>query len=338
MKKFKFLLMLLLTLFLFKSNSLTTYAAITDMKEIPDEYPVAKSESFYEEEKHLTKVLITEEDEGKTQKIVIPEYSYFEFISRAGKVSLYTDSGKTDKLIEGRYIRLYLPKGEYFLCLDEYFDGYKYTFKEGTIEYEEAISFLYGRVSVKKAITDSVVKKSKTFNITHNGWPGWKTAEAFGASRSSKFEYGVTYSIKSGYTDLCDPNTKFYGEDKKYRYITYDIYVKNKNSTPKVTPTGTTKKILNKEGGISDSKKKDTKKPTVKGVKNGKTYKKTVTIKVSDKSGIKKVTLNGKKMSVSKFKKGYKIKRKSTTKSYTLKVWDKAGNKRVVKFKIKKKA
>ena len=72
----------------------------------------------------------------------------------------------------------------------------------------------------------------------------------------------------------------------------------------------------------------------VKGVKNNKTYKTKVKFKVSDKSGIKKVTLNGKKISVAKAKKGYTVKKK---KSYTLKVWDKAGNVRVVKFKIKKK-
>ena len=55
--------------------------------------------------------------------------------------------------------------------------------------------------------------------------------------------------------------------------------------------------------------------------------------KVSDKSGIKKVTLSKKKISVSKAKKGYRVKKKG---KYALKVWDKAGNVRTVKFKIKK--
>lgn len=72
----------------------------------------------------------------------------------------------------------------------------------------------------------------------------------------------------------------------------------------------------------------DTTAPTVTGVKNGKTYKKTVTIKYSDKgSGIKKATLNGKKI-----KSGTKVKKKG---SYTLVVTDKAGNKKTVKFKMK---
>lgn len=70
--------------------------------------------------------------------------------------------------------------------------------------------------------------------------------------------------------------------------------------------------------------------PVVKGVKNKKTYQKTVTVKFSDSiSGVKKATLNGKKI-----KSGTKIKNAG---SYTLKVKDKAGNLTTVKFKIKEK-
>lgn len=67
--------------------------------------------------------------------------------------------------------------------------------------------------------------------------------------------------------------------------------------------------------------------PTVKGVAKGKTYTLARTIKFSDKYGIKKATLNGKKISF-----GKKISKKG---SYTLVVTDKAGNRTVVKFKIK---
>lgn len=68
-------------------------------------------------------------------------------------------------------------------------------------------------------------------------------------------------------------------------------------------------------------------KPTV-NVK-AKTYSKAITIKFSDKlTGIKKATLNGKKI-----KSGKKV---SKNGSYTLKVTDKAGNTQTVKFKIKK--
>ena len=73
----------------------------------------------------------------------------------------------------------------------------------------------------------------------------------------------------------------------------------------------------------------DTTKPTVKGVKNGKTYKKAVTIRVKDSNtGIKSIKLNGKKIKAT-----YKLKKKG---SYKLVVMDKAGNKTTIKFKIKK--
>lgn len=77
---------------------------------------------------------------------------------------------------------------------------------------------------------------------------------------------------------------------------------------------------------------RDKTKPIVKGVKNKKIYKKAIIIKFSDKqSGIKKATLNGKKI-----KNGKKVKKNG---KYTLKVYDKAGNCTTVKFtvKIKKK-
>lgn len=69
--------------------------------------------------------------------------------------------------------------------------------------------------------------------------------------------------------------------------------------------------------------------PKITGVKNGKTYKKAVTIRFTDKdSGIASAKLNGKKI-----KSGTKV---SANGSYKLVVTDKAGNKTTVKFKIKK--
>lgn len=71
----------------------------------------------------------------------------------------------------------------------------------------------------------------------------------------------------------------------------------------------------------------DMTKPQVKGIKNNKTYKRAVVVKFSDKgSGMKKATLNGKKVSS-----GVKVSKKG---SYTLKVTDRAGNSKTVKFKI----
>lgn len=75
----------------------------------------------------------------------------------------------------------------------------------------------------------------------------------------------------------------------------------------------------------------DSKSPTIKGVKNNKVYRSTVKIKVYDKNGIKSVSLNGKKLKVSKT---YTFKKKG---KYKLKVMDKAGNSKQVSFSIKKK-
>lgn len=85
------------------------------------------------------------------------------------------------------------------------------------------------------------------------------------------------------------------------------------------TATGLTKKI---------SFCIDKQKPTT-NMKNKKTYKKAVKITFKDKiSGIKKATLNGKKI-----KSGKKVKKSG---KYTLKIYDNAGNVKTVKFTIKK--
>ena len=73
----------------------------------------------------------------------------------------------------------------------------------------------------------------------------------------------------------------------------------------------------------------DDKKPVISGIKNGRTYKKAVRIRFSDKqSGIKSALLNGRKISS-----GRKV---SAPGSYKLIVTDKAGNRAVIKFRIRK--
>lgn len=69
-------------------------------------------------------------------------------------------------------------------------------------------------------------------------------------------------------------------------------------------------------------------KPTIKGAANGKTYRKAVTLRFSDKNGIKSAKVNGK--SVSRKKVTLKKRR-----AYSVKVTDKAGNVRTVKFRIR---
>ncbi len=77
----------------------------------------------------------------------------------------------------------------------------------------------------------------------------------------------------------------------------------------------------------------DKKKPVISGAKNKKTYKKNVTLKFEDEhSGIKSVTVNGKKISSKKYE-GYTIKKNGT---YKIVVTDKAGNKKKITIYIKK--
>lgn len=117
-------------------------------------------------------------------------------------------------------------------------------------------------------------------------------------------------------------------------------YLEKNSSGDKIYLSGSDTYILGINGGYSpnhqwisvkyslDNYNTDKTKPSVSGVKNGKTYKKSVTIKYSDASGIKSAKLNGKK-----FKSGTKV---SKSGSYTVSVTDKNGNTRTVKFKIKK--
>ncbi len=75
--------------------------------------------------------------------------------------------------------------------------------------------------------------------------------------------------------------------------------------------------------------KVDKKKPVIKGAKNGKKYRKNVTLRFSDKNGIRSVHINGKKKGTKKvvLKKNGK---------YTVKVTDKAGNTSRIRFRISK--
>ena len=118
-------------------------------------------------------------------------------------------------------------------------------------------------------------------------------------------------------------------------------YKKNKKAKAKVSKfgSGTVVYRANKQGiytvkvtyknGKSQTIKFtiDKKKPTV-NVKAGKKYKKGKKVTVKDSlSGVKKVTLNGKKC-----KTKFKLKKKGKN---TICVWDKAGNKRTIKIKVK---
>ena len=309
---------------------------------IPDvlEIPVITNENYFDENKtyDVGREIIEKKDEGKVQKIIIPEYSYVYFFCNGGDFSLYENSNKTNKILLKKNgidnsdysfsADAFLPKGEYYICVDNLGDK-KNTFHLGILR--------YFRTPVKDMMNGIIKKGNKYYSYNSMGRYKCRWISESPKSYSDDIEYSFYYNDVYEYEYV---NDHYFTTDKDcYKRIKFNIFVKNKNSNPVITPTGLTKDILEAEsnGGTYDSskssKKKDTKKPTVKGVKNNKTYKKSVKFKVSDKSGIKKVTLNKKKIKVSKAKKGYTVKNNG---KYTLKVWDKAGNVRTVKFKIKK--
>ena len=338
MKKrlFKFLSMLLiLSIVLCNSGPVTVNAEEYETLEIPN----------YEDMCSISKPgsIGVEKGDCKNFKIIIREYSYCSFSTdREDYVTfnLYSDSSKTNKILDsknaGEYPSIFLPKGEYYLDLTCNNNADKY----------DVYSFSFGKTSVVDFMKGIVVKKKNKFYYDlPKFFNGNIDCSFLGlASDDGSMYYDTEYVFNYAYIDESKKSKNNY-----YNNISYKMYLKDKNSSVKITPTGKTKEILDLEAkgetydtskyqeemknDSSSKKKKDTKKPIVKGVKNNKTYKKSVKFKVSDKSGIKKVTLNNKKIKVSKAKKGYTVKKKGT---YTLKVWDKAGNVRTVKFKIKK--
>lgn len=315
-KKMRFLALLVMSLILC-SFSTNVEAAVPesitpDIEK--DEYWVYDNGGYILDENRLSSVFeITKEEyrEGRLIKIIIPEYSYVTF-QRINTTYLYEDKDMNE-LIGKDIIEIFLPKGEYYLYIKD----------ENCVDLTDGKNYL--GVLSRRPISDAVMARHCSF------------ATASHCSIAGVWDFtDWIYGIKQDY-----PNIK-----ECYAKVTYTIKGKTGSEYPSFI--GDTKKILDieKKGGTYDlsksesinsssssSKKKDTKKPTVKGIGNNKTYKKSVKFKVSDASGIKKVTLNKKKISVSKAKKGYTVKKKG---KYTLKVWDKAGNVRTVKFKIKK--
>jgi hypothetical protein len=84
---------------------------------------------------------------------------------------------------------------------------------------------------------------------------------------------------------------------------------------------------------------KDTKAPTIKGVKNGKTYKKSVTFTITDSSGVdfSESKINDRALLFSSYKSidnGYEVTLSDKGK-YTVEVVDERGNSKKIKFTIK---
>ena len=181
-----------------------------------------------------------------------------------------------------------------------------------TIEMPDEIAFTNGELSKDK--------KSVFFNINLST----KNQKYYAYTKSSKgiidlgLEDGAVTKKKSIKVSTPDKLTSLTVNGEKVSGKKIDL-----SQDGEYTVTAKTK---NAEKTITFIK--DSTKPVVTGVKNGKTYTGSVTIKFSDElSGIKSAKLGKKKV-----KSGVKVSKAGT---YTLKVTDKAGNKTTVKFTIK---
>lgn len=143
---------------------------------------------------------------------------------------------------------------------------------------------------------------------------GYKTTKInYVKAKKKKIQINSLYGFKK---INIDKKAVSVGKKTKTKKVTLQ---EGKHNIELTAPTGKTNYKIYVDGTA----------PKVTGVANNKTYKKAVTIKFSDKvSGVKKATLNGKTIKTNK-----KVVKKG---SYTLVVVDKAGNKKTVKFKIKK--
>ncbi len=235
------------------------------------------------------------------------------------KVSIFTDSAMTNLLEECEFGWLnpdskcmWMKKGTYYVKIHN----------SSLFDFKGKVNILAYAIPIEKV-----------FNVTTNVSKN-KVTVSMNNVLGTLVDY-VEY--QKGSVSLSNVGSQSYWKTK----VVADIYNGNDNAyvlksvNEKYSFTAKTNgyyTIMIQSGGARYSKVIkvsgiDTKKPTVKGIKNKKTYKKAVKITFKDASGIKKATLNGKKI-----KSGKKVKNNG---SYKLKVTDKAGNTRVVKFKVK---
>lgn len=166
----------------------------------------------------------------------------------------------------------------------------------------------------QKTIYYEIDKKAPTVkNLVNNGLCGGKTRVYISDEQS-----GIQSVTVDGKDILKQQQFDFDADDNIVTYYTMKAFKEGKHTLvaqDKLGNTITIKFSLDKTA------------PTVRGVKNKGVYKKPVTIKVSDKSGIKSIKLNGKSIQSGK----------CITKAgkYKLVVTDKAGNQRVVNFRKK---
>jgi hypothetical protein len=217
------------------------------------------------------------------------------------------------------------------------YDNYELLLKEGsyssTDKGSKSISYLlepgkyYIKLNGMKGNTTLSIKPMY-YNITltpvtNNKW----TKKEYKVNIDTSIEYSkiavLCYDVKDS---LLDSEALWSPTNKNYVALEGETFVAAKSGVYSVRITDKNGYNTMKKITISNV---DVKKPTVYVVKNGKSYKKPITITWKDtQSGINKAktTLNGKAVSS-----GVKVTKEG---KYTLKVYDNVGNYRIIEFNV----
>lgn len=234
-------------------------------------------------------------------------------------VTIYSNEARTVKKLEVSFSdseTVYLPAGTYYIEAKD-----KRLLNPG-VKIDISICALSANKALSAVSNQDKNKSKATVTVT----------QALGADlKNIQYVYGA-------YGEKDNTNKKIWKTPiNKNSNLYYNSYIATEvasGNTFTVKKNGTyTIRVITKDGAAYSIQHKvkglDNTAPQITGVKNGKTYKKAVTIRFSDKgSGIKSAKLNGKTIAS-----GKKVSKKG---AYTLKVTDKANNTKTVKFKIKK--
>lgn len=277
--------------------------------------------------------------DGLTYKML----TYAENNVSAEKAELTLSSGYEDVCLSSNYVYMVLDAGEISENLGDItqlsgtVDNYEYG-SDTEMKYYSSLSLSF---NAPVAATNGTIDPANPNHVT------WVSTDA-----SKKIVmYASTEAVIATAKTNAVKNNKYYKSNKT-------ITVQNPESVAKMTiakksatdgtvlspknikpgyvvkaSAGYELKIWSKDGKCQTvSFTVDKKKPVISGAKDGKTYKK-VTLKFSDSlSGVKSVTVNGKKVSAKKYN-SYKITKPG---KYKIIVTDKAGNQKKITIRIKK--
>ncbi|MDE7424464.1 MAG: hypothetical protein K2N51_12390 [Lachnospiraceae bacterium] len=241
--------------------------------------------------------------------------------STSPDVIIYSNEARTVKKLEFSFYNsgdsktVYLPAGTYYIEAKD-----KRLLNPG-VKIDISICALSANKALSAVSNQDRNKSQATVTVT----------QALGEDLENiQYVYGA-YGEKDNTNKNIWKTPLYKGSNSYYKHIATEVASGNAFTVKK---NGTyTIRVITKDGAAYSIQHKikglDNTAPQITGVKNGKTYKKAVTIRFSDKgSGIKSAKLNGKTITS-----GKKVSKKG---KYTLKVTDKANNTKTVKFIIKK--